>query len=196
MLGVQPNSTVRGNVVHDSAPYFLYGHGVYLDEGASGITIEQNWVHNTYAASLLQHYGLNNTVRSNVWAFATGKCTMVSTSSWWMALRATTAQAISGIVRTDSSRAASASAATSWSVERTTTTSGTSRPKDFATSLAPETSTSILRVLRYRPPSPRLTGRSAHRTPAACTASTRTPPSQTGSRVGTNLAPCWPTRSS
>ena len=58
MLGVQPNSTVRGNVVHDSHPYFMYGHGIYLDEGASGITIEQNWVHSTYAASYLQHYGV------------------------------------------------------------------------------------------------------------------------------------------
>ena len=74
MLGVQPNSTVRGNLVHDSHPYFMYGHGIYLDEGASGITIEQNWVHSTYAASYLQHYGVNNTVRSNVWAWATGKC--------------------------------------------------------------------------------------------------------------------------
>lgn len=30
LLGVQPNSTVRGNVVHDSHPFFLYGHGMYV----------------------------------------------------------------------------------------------------------------------------------------------------------------------
>ena len=74
LLGVQPNSTIRGNVVHDSHPYFMYGHGIYLDEGASGITITQNWVHDIYAAMYLQHYGVNNTVTSNVWARATGQC--------------------------------------------------------------------------------------------------------------------------
>ena len=57
MLGVQPNSTVRGNIVHHSHPYFLYGHGIYLDEGASGIHVTQNWVHDTFAASWMQHYG-------------------------------------------------------------------------------------------------------------------------------------------
>ena len=74
MLGVQPRSVVRGNLVHDSHPYFMYGHGIYLDEGASGINVTQNWVHTTFAASWMQHYGVNNTVSSNVFAKAIGHC--------------------------------------------------------------------------------------------------------------------------
>jgi len=78
MLGVQPGSQVSHNVVHSNDPYFLYGHGIYLDEGASGISITQNWVYDTYAASYLQHYGVNNSVTSNVWSNAFGSCLDVS----------------------------------------------------------------------------------------------------------------------
>ena len=41
LLGSQPNTTVNGNIVHHSDPYFLYGHGIYLDEGSSNIDISQ-----------------------------------------------------------------------------------------------------------------------------------------------------------
>ena len=45
-----------------------------LDEGASGINITQNWVYDTFAALYMQHYGVNNSVSSNVWARAIGQC--------------------------------------------------------------------------------------------------------------------------
>ena len=41
LLGSQPNTTVNGNIVHHSDPYYLYGHGIYLDEGSSNIDISQ-----------------------------------------------------------------------------------------------------------------------------------------------------------
>ena len=43
-------------------------------QGASGINISQNWVYDTFAASFMQHYGVNNTVSSNVWARVGGRC--------------------------------------------------------------------------------------------------------------------------
>jgi hypothetical protein len=65
---------IRYNVVHSITPYFLYGHGIYLDEGASGITIASNWVYDTYAALFILHYGVNNTVSNNVFMRANGAC--------------------------------------------------------------------------------------------------------------------------
>ena len=37
-----------------------------FDEGASGITLERNWVHSAYNAHFMQHYGVNNTIENNV----------------------------------------------------------------------------------------------------------------------------------
>ena len=34
----------------------------------------QNWVYDTYAAAFMQHYGVNNTVSSNVFARVFGAC--------------------------------------------------------------------------------------------------------------------------
>eukprot|EP00937_MAST-01D_sp_MAST-1D-sp2_P003545 g3545.t1 len=80
LLGVQPGTSVRYNVVHDSEPYFLYGHGVYLDEGASGIKVEHNWVYRAFAGLFMQHYGSNNSVSHNVFAHATGDCLSFATA--------------------------------------------------------------------------------------------------------------------
>lgn len=80
-LGAQPGTKIRFNVVHDSNPYFMYGHGVYFDEGASGILLERNWVHSAFSALFMQHYGVNNTVQDNVFARTTGRCLSFATTA-------------------------------------------------------------------------------------------------------------------
>ena len=49
-LGVQPGTKIRMNLVHHAVPYYMYGHGVYFDEGTSGILMEKNWVHSAFSA--------------------------------------------------------------------------------------------------------------------------------------------------
>jgi hypothetical protein len=35
----------------------MYGHGIYFDEGTSGVLLEKNWVHSAFSALFMQHYG-------------------------------------------------------------------------------------------------------------------------------------------
>ena len=53
-LGVQPGTKIRMNLVHHSVPYYMYGHGIYFDEGSSGILMEKNWVHSAFSALFMQ----------------------------------------------------------------------------------------------------------------------------------------------
>jgi hypothetical protein len=78
-LGAQPGTVIRENVVHDAHPYFMYGHGIYLDEGSSDILIERNWVSRTCSALFMLHYGVNNTVRNNIFAWTQCGCLMYDT---------------------------------------------------------------------------------------------------------------------
>ena len=71
-LGISPGTVVRNNVVHDVVPTPLMpvgGCGIYLDEGSSGIVVENNVVSHVGAAAFTQHYGKENVVRNNVFAF-------------------------------------------------------------------------------------------------------------------------------
>ncbi len=72
-LGIQPDTVIRGNVIYnvgcDEGRYGYGGWGVYLDEGSSGILVENNLVYDCSSETFHQHYGRDNVVRNNIFAF-------------------------------------------------------------------------------------------------------------------------------
>ena len=73
-LGQQPHSVIRGNHIHDVAadPHQggYGGWGIYPDEGSTGQLIEKNLVYHCGSQSFHQHYGRENIVRNNIFAFS------------------------------------------------------------------------------------------------------------------------------
>jgi hypothetical protein len=68
LLGYQPGSVVRGNVVEEVHCRGFSGWGLYLDEGTAGFLVERNLVWKTHSHSLHEHWGRQNMIRHNCFA--------------------------------------------------------------------------------------------------------------------------------
>ncbi len=68
-LGHSPGTVLSANEIHDVHSMTGGGYGIYLDESSRDILVQQNLVYDTENAGLHQHYGTDNVVRRNVFAF-------------------------------------------------------------------------------------------------------------------------------
>lgn len=69
LLGVQPGTVVRLNHIHDITKRIYGAWCLYTDEGSSHILLEQNICYRTNGEIFHQHYGRENIVRNNIFAF-------------------------------------------------------------------------------------------------------------------------------
>jgi hypothetical protein len=68
-LGNHRGTVIRRNVFHDISARVYGGWGIYFDEGTTGLLAEDNVVYKTIHGGFHQHYGKENIVRNNIFAF-------------------------------------------------------------------------------------------------------------------------------
>lgn len=68
-LGVQPGTVIRGNHIYDVHSAHYGGWCIYPDEGSSHMIIENNLCYDADRQAFHQHYGRENIVRNNIFAF-------------------------------------------------------------------------------------------------------------------------------
>ena len=77
MLGRQSGTVISENRVHDVRCHVYGAWGIYLDEGSSNMTVENNVVYNTGKESVHLHYGRDNVIRNNM-LYGEGSSTFIT----------------------------------------------------------------------------------------------------------------------
>jgi hypothetical protein len=68
-LGTCTGTVIRNNVFHDIWSSTYGGWGIYFDEGSTGVLAEKNVVYRCKSNGFHQHYGKENILRNNIFAW-------------------------------------------------------------------------------------------------------------------------------